>query len=229
MQAIIYLIIVTFLLYEYVKKKNDRELKKISDELNLSIDQINKICENIKQEFQKYNFKVECKWFGDNGEKKVNANSGIRISRKIYYKETWINKLINKDEYWRIAFLHTIGHEIGHKDREPIGTIIYTNKGRFRNWVRECRADFYGIQFVEKEYGITKNKILKAIKLKIDYNAPDEYAKQKSYLGHPSWNLRFKLLTEYMNFNEDVIRYIAKEAGITDEKYIKKVIRKAAL
>lgn len=85
------------------------------------------------------------------------------------------------------------------------------------------------MQFVEKEYGITKNKILKAIKLKIDYNAPDEYAKQKSYFDHPSWNLRFKLLSEYMNFNEDVIRYIAKEDGITDEKYIKKMIRKAVL
>lgn len=32
----------------------------------------------------------------------------------------------------------------------------------------------------------------------------------------------FYFYLKYMNFNQDVIRCIAKKAGITDEKYIKK-------
>lgn len=110
-------------------KKKCRKLKNISAELDLPVDQIEKICTGIDQEFEKYNPRVVVKKVDKNESKKLNANSGFRFVREIYYKATWINKLINKDEYWRIAFLHTIGHEIGHKAREPIGTIICANKG----------------------------------------------------------------------------------------------------
>jgi hypothetical protein len=209
--------------------KRNKELKRISSELNISVKRIKKICESISQSFEKYDVRVIFKWNVFDTTETLNACSGFRFSKGIYIKLTWIKKLMNKDVNWKIAFLHTIGHELGHKDREPFFSIFYTKKGRFRNWVRECRADFYGLQFVQEEYVLTKNNVLKAIELKIDYNAPDEYAKQKSDFTHPSWNLRFKLLSEYMNFNQDVIRCIAKEAGVTDEKYIKKMIKKAEL
>ncbi|MEQ2782462.1 hypothetical protein AAAU52_04980 [Blautia hansenii] len=224
---IICLVLVCFWYYLFLKKK--KELKRISVELNISVEQINKICESILQEFKKYDARVICNWGGFDTTETLNVCSRLRFSKRIDIKSTWIKKLLDKKEYWEIAFLHTIGHELGHKDKEPIFSILHTKKGRFRNWVRECRADFYGLQFVQKEYAFTRNEVLKAIELKIDYNAPDEYAKQKSDFIHPNWNLRFQLLSDYRNFNQDAIRYIAKEVGITDEKYIKKMIRTAEL
>ena len=46
---IICLVLVCFWYYLFLKKK--KELKRISVELNISVEQINKICESILQEF----------------------------------------------------------------------------------------------------------------------------------------------------------------------------------
>ena len=93
-------------------------------------------------------------------------------------------------------------------------------RGDLETGLESVELIFTGCNLFKKNMRLLE--VLKAIELKIDYNAPDEYAKQKSDFIHPNWNLRFQLLSDYRNFNQDAIRYIAKEVGITDEKYIKK-------
>lgn len=136
---------------------------------------------------------------------------------------------IPKDDIWQASFIHTLGHELGHKAKEPLFSVFPSKKGKFKNWVRECRADFYGMQFAQQYFLIDRTDILKGIELKITQNVPDEYLKKEHKHSHPSWSFRIKMLSEHMVFGQDVIRCIAIEAGVDDEKYITKVIAKAKL
>lgn len=85
------------------------------------------------------------------------------------------------------------------------------------------------MQFAQQYFLIDRTDILKGIELKITQNVPDEYLKKEHKHSHPSWSFRIKMLSEHMVFGQDVIRCIAIEAGVDDEKYITKVIAKAKL
>lgn len=99
---IICLVLACFWYYLYLKKK--KELKRISVELNMSVEQINKICESILQEFKKYDVRVICNWVGFDTTETLNACSRLRFSKRIDIKSTWIKKLLDKKNIGKLHF-----------------------------------------------------------------------------------------------------------------------------
>lgn len=204
-------------------------LRKMANEFKTTADEIKSIYRPIFDELiRSHHVKVLWDWFGFFNKSEI-LNASSALFKGILVKPIWIRMLANKDNYWNIAFFHTIGHEIGHKTKEPLISIFHSRKGKFKNWVRECRADFYGVQFVQTTYLIDRSDVLKGIELKIAHNAPDECSRKEHKYSHPSWSFRLEMLSRYTVFGQDIIRCIAKEAGVNDERYIKKMIAKAKL
>lgn len=145
-----------FLVLPFLKKK--KELKRISVELNISVEQINKICESILQEFKKYDARVICNWGGFDTTETLNACSRLRFSKRIDIKSTWIKKLLDKKEYWEIAFLHTIGHELGHKDKEPIFHFFILRRGDLEIGLESVELIFTGCNLFKKNMRLLETK-----------------------------------------------------------------------
>ena len=152
---------------------------------------------------------------------KINANSAI--PGIVLVKPKWIDFLAKKEPDWRLAFLHTMGHELGHKRKEPAPLRDKTEKARFTNWVRECRADFFGIEFVlrnvkKAKQPIKRKDIIEAVKLKAK-----EYTKNGDHSDlyrQPYWHIRCDLVEHIPQFNKKVIEKIAELSGFDDDSYI---------
>lgn len=67
---------------------------------------------------------------------------------------------------WEKALITTLGHELGHKSNEP-KQCYFNIKKKFINYVREVRADFYGLEFAKK-CGINREEAIKTIKMKVE-------------------------------------------------------------
>ena len=144
-------------------------------------------------------------------------------------KQTWIKPLVLNKDSWNLAFFHTIGHELGHKNKEPRPVFFGHSKKRFVNWVRECRADFFGIQFVQSKYAVSRAEVLEAFDLKRNYNKSIEVNRKVNSLSHPSWDFRYQLLHDNIVFDSKAIKTIANELGYLDEGNIQKMISEACL
>lgn len=146
----------------------------------------------------------------------------------ITYSPIWIVKVITEGKTWENAFLQTIGHEIGHFYDIKRGLAFYflkKNNKKFYYWMREICCDYYGVAFVKKFYPpISREEILAAVteKSKIYVSQNNN---QKG-IGHPSWDVRLKVLYEHTLIDQEVIKYIAKESNCNDEKYINNVVKK---
>ena len=149
-------------------------------------------------------------------------NGNACFYKTIMISASWIEKLSSNDANWTIAFFHTIGHELGHKMNEPRGSYARTNKAKFKNWVREIRADFYGIDFVKRHKIVNdRNAVLETIRMKAKHNTQK---KDISDYSHPSWKYRCEVLSNNQKFDENVIKHIAKECCFYDLHYIDQMI-----
>lgn len=157
----------------------------------------------------------------------LNANSVGKT--KVNFTINWIDKLNTNEDKWKTAFVFISGHEIGHKTNEPFFKLGITKKGKFVNWVRESRADFIGMKFACFTLNENKIKIINAMNFWNEYNDSKRifYNKKFAAQTHPYWQFREKLLTQYDEFNEQVIKDIAKELSFNNEKYISKITKKA--
>lgn len=178
---------------------------------------------NILLEYEdickKYGYKLKCSYGGIRPIKKknLNANAGLFNFQSIVITPEWIYQLIfNEDtELVRNALLGTIGHEISHK----LGNIKGIKK--FELWVNEVHCDF-------KSATITLNndreKLIQGIRFKTEFKAktnPNILTKQSG--DHPSWEQRLDYISNY-NYDEKLIRRIAKDTKCSDENRIQKVI-----
>lgn len=98
-------------------------------------------------------------------------NANAFFYKTIMISASWIEKLSLADPKWELAFYHTIGHELCHKTGEPKGSYSNSKSATFRNWVRECRADYYGISFVLRHnLALCREEILDVITMKAKQN-----------------------------------------------------------
>lgn len=142
----------------------------------------------------------------------------------ILYSSVWIELTLTKSSKWQIAFAQSVGHELGHKDDIPKDILFPFRKladRRFYNWVCEIRNDLYGVEFARKYYSYTEEDIHEAVCMKA--NMYDKTTRKKNYQTHPTWRFRLSIMKNYSVLTEEVIRYIAENAGCTNKKYIEKV------
>lgn len=158
---------------------------------------------------------------------KLNGNSSV--PKTIMVSASWIEKLSSKDSEWKVAFYHTIGHELAHKMKEPQAIYESNPKARFVNWTRECRADFYGIRFVEKHDLIQERiEVINAIKMKARTNTQG-FTKDYSNSTHPTWRLRCDLIDDNNEFGAKAIVHISKNAEYDEADEISKMIELATI
>lgn len=144
----------------------------------------------------------------------LNANSSFY--RIILVSEEWALRLINsKDELTQTAFLLTIGHELGHKQKH-INRLLHLTNLKFLSWIQEVYCDFYGaVIFGNKE----KDKLIESIVYKSQDKNLDYYD-----ASHPSWNLRLKY-AKVGKFDEELIKQIYKDSDCKSKKILNKVIK----
>lgn len=149
----------------------------------------------------------------------LNANS--TLPGKILISPTWIKKLLDADPQWRVAFLETIGHELAHKMNEPNPIYWFSKKARLTNWARECRADFYGVEFACKYLpSETRATVIQAMKKKYP-------ASRRSECTHPSWTTRYKLLERHTHLEQAVFEKLRRMIRFRDKEYSQNLAQKA--
>lgn len=171
-------------------------------------------------------------WHLKGKKEKLNANAGLLWPPIISYTPSWISKVISEDPQWRIAFLHTMGHEIGHRDHEPKPRFSLAKtpsaKTLFVNYVRECRCDFYGMEFMRIEYPqYTREDIILAKEKEANEIAKFADNTKGTNSTHPNWSFRLDLLKTYNCFDKTVVERIATETHFTNQQYIDELIAKA--
>ena len=150
-------------------------------------------------------------------------NANAFFYKTIMISASWIEKLSLADPKWELAFYHTIGHELCHKTGEPKGSYSNSKSATFRNWVRECRADYYGISFVLRHnLALCREEILDDITMKAKHNTRK---RDRSDSSHPTWRFRCDLLASHLSFDENAIKHIARACKIEDESEINETVR----
>ena len=209
-------------------KRHLEEAAKASSKTKLTIlNEYHCLFDDIKDKASKVGIKIVSFGYFNGFSNALSGRASIPFF--ILITPSWFVKTASGDSVWQIALLHTLGHEIAHKAKEPHPCLGLTKQGRFRNWVREVRADFWGLNFVENYYHISRPSILKAVEKKTNYNleiAPRTGCGSKT---HPSGPFRYTLLSENQSFNSQVVRCIAKELGYTNNSYIEQLILQLGL
>lgn len=171
-------------------------------------------------------------WHLSGEKEKLNANAGFSWLPIISYTPSWISKVISDDPQWKVAFLHTMGHEMGHRNREPSPRYSFTAnpspKTCFVNYVRECRCDFYGMEFMKAEYPqYTREEVILAKEKEAEDIERHNNGVERVSSTHPTWTFRLELLRTYTCFDQAVIQRIAKETGFGDQRFIDSMVDKA--
>lgn len=121
----------------------------------------------------------------------------------------------------RLALLMDVGHELGHIDHEP--RILAPLPSKFRNHIREIRADYCAIEFtmwyLEKYEIALKIDRVQLIEIRRNFLKRHTKAKfQGESSTHPSIDYRCNILLEHSEFNESLIREIGKKYCATSKK-----------
>ena len=221
--------------YLHIRKRREYFKQKAAEKTGASpqnvINEINAICQGAKAKITNKGVHIWSikSWHITGSRDMLNANAGFLWVPIICYTPSWISKVVSNDSKWKIAFLHTLGHEMGHRDHEPCLRFWFpTKKTRFINHVREFRCDFYGMEFMKAEYPqYTRDQIIKAKMEETKELKRMGKDTAKGCASHPSWDLRIMLLESYESFDESVIRCIAETIGFDDQRYIERMTHKA--
>lgn len=122
------------------------------------------------------------------------------------------------------AYLYsTLGHELAHKDKEPIYSFCEFSHN-LKNHVREIRADFCGLSFA-MNYFEDRNFIIQS---KYKYKVINTNNNVKT--DHPSHEVRKQCMEKFDHFSREVIEYIVNAKEYCDinettqsEEYIDKL------
>ena len=199
--------------------------KKNFSEQSLSSDKIFDICKARIKEGER----LLCEYSGKRihivwapSSKKPNASASIPFM--IIFTGDW-SFLADKKDASKAYLLHTIGHELAHKDNEPVYS-FRSFSCNMKNHVREMRADFCGLSFA-MNYFNDRDLIIQS---KYEYkNIEHSYKKT----DHPSDILRKKCMETYKRFSIAVIEEIVKAKEYSDvnertgsSEYIERLERK---
>lgn len=143
----------------------------------------------------------------------LNANAGLPFKFfPILIFPEWTYRLIcHFTEEIENAFLLTLGHEMTHKENDLFVFKHVGKNKKFFAYINEIHADFGG---AKKLGNNNRENLIQALfykKKNTDVN--------KNTKSHPSWDKRIEYATNY-NFNEELIRKIASDVKVTDEKII---------
>lgn len=155
----------------------------------------------------------------------------------ILFKPVWGYHFARNSEVFSIAFMHSVGHELGHWTDIKNGAKFNKRpkeEKEFFLWVREIRNDFEGISILERCCpNISRNQIINAIECKANAPVIDLKPKKKkekltklgnSYRDHPEWDFRLQIIRSG-HFNKDVIKQIADKANCKNTNYVQKIIK----
>lgn len=142
---------------------------------------------------------------------RLGANAGFFKKSAIVVTPEWIYQLVTNSGKARIALLGTLGHEISHK----MGNIKGLRK--FELWTNEVHCDFKGASLTLNG---ERRLLLESMHNKIQIGRKDIDDKDCT---HPSWRQRIEYASQY-DYNEELIRKIAKDTKCSNEKRIQKVI-----
>lgn len=142
---------------------------------------------------------------------KLGANAGFFKESAIIVTPEWVYQLVTNSDKARIALLGTLGHEISHK----MGNIKGCRK--FELWTNEVHCDFKGASLTLNG---ERRLLLESIHNKIQIGRKNIDDKDCT---HPSWRQRIEYASQY-DYNEELIRKIAKDTKCSNEKRIQKVI-----
>lgn len=154
----------------------------------------------------------------------VNCNAGFFKFSPIFVTQHYAMQLIlNPSTEMRNAFMVSIGHELTHKDGNlcPLMGLL-TNQllkipanVQFLSHVNEVHADFGAVQKVANS---KRSVQVNAMTFKM------QHREERHDFEHPSWKQRLNYIENY-NFNEILIRQIAKDTNCTNEKLIQRAVK----
>lgn len=201
-----------------------------------TMQQFLKMVSNVKRVYAKeYHVKI---FPLNSGDIPGLINMGTSFSKApVVFKPVWGYHFARNPEVFSIAFIHSVGHELGHWTDIKKGSKFNkrpTEEKEFFLWVREIRNDFEGISILERYYpNITRNQIIDAIECKANAPVIDLKPKKKkekqnrqsgSYRDHPEWDFRLQII-KCGQFSEEVIKKIADKAECTNADYVQEVVR----
>lgn len=143
---------------------------------------------------------------------RLEANAGFFKKSAITVTPEWVYQLVTNSDKARIALLGTLGHEMSHK----MGNIKGIRK--FELWTNEVHCDFKGASLTLNS---ERRLLLESMHNKIQLGHKDIDNKNCT---HPSWRQRIEYASQY-DYNEELIRKIAKDTKCSNEKRIQKVIK----
>ena len=159
---------------------------------------------------------------------KLNASSNIRPF--IFFYHSWYAHLstFGNQEDTINAFVHTLGHELGHKhwdshDKEIIHQyhINFTStERRYINWCRELHHDYYGAYLLDE---LGRDNLLLSYQYKQYYNTEFIHRMDEDTVSHPSWSRRIQYVENY-DFTYDLLRQIATDVGLKRDHPLMKMI-----
>lgn len=173
---------------------------------------------NIKSELNKYQKYTNYKLLFLGFDNILGASATI-YKYIIIYSEWAYQLLVNKDMKTFNAFLLTLKHEEAHKEKNFTAP-RFSSKSikQFYGIVTEVHCDFRGAEIA---FQSNRQQFVEALKYKIQLM--DKMKKNSTNVEivsfHPSWDKRIEYATNY-NFNEKLIRTIASDINLTDEKII---------
>lgn len=117
----------------------------------------------------------------------------------------------------RAALYSVVGHELGHKDHEPMFSL-----NKFKNHIREIRCDFCGVKFATT-YGYARDEAIYARYIYDGENITSPDVTEK--LTHPSSQTRLYCLNNYPKFCTEIIDYIVNKELYFNERVIQNLYK----
>ena len=115
------LAIVVFVLEIINNSKKNKCFNLVATEMKVSRENAVNVCKstmnNVKAKITNKKIKIAFAPIIFDNTLTLNANSSVK--NFILLKQTWFKPLVLNNDSWNIAFFHTIGHELGHKHKEP--------------------------------------------------------------------------------------------------------------
>ncbi len=152
------------------------------------------------------------------GVPKLSASTSISY-KKISISNSWFKYLIEKEDVWKIALYHSVGHEIGHILVKENALLKNENKfcliHRYNSikWREECFCDIIGLKFAIEQFPEkTKNEVLNCVLEKINLKTTP---KDKHKRDYPSYSFRGKIIKDSINYyektNSDILNIVRSE------------------
>ena len=227
--ALLFLAFIAVLLINRAQKR--KYLRLVAARTGQSYEDVARICtdvlESVKEKIPSKKIKLDFAPVIFDSSPKLNADS--TFPGMILLKQTWMDKIVQNDKVWSVALYQTVGHELGHIHKEPRPLLFGPAKKQFVNWVRECRADYYGIRFAQMSCEVTRTQALDAFRQKKEYAESLNVPVKGGEMSHPDWAFRYRLLCDYPEFDAKVVREIARVLGYRDQKVIEKYSEGAAI